>query len=80
MDFDSLLDVQESQAFTDCGVPYFVRRHAVFYVRVYHPQTVVKKRRKVATGQIAIFVYGGSEHGATVMAEPGRVVRSPSEK
>src|ERR1041384_3076720 len=69
-----------AQNVANCGMVDFVNRLRQFDLRINNAMPMLEKRRKVAKADVAIFVDGGSDHSATVLAMPRGIVRSSAEE
>ena len=77
---DPLLHPEKPEAFPDRRVLYFVDR--LRFLPAVIPNEVFEfvERGKVAASDVAELVDRGTNHGAAVMAVPGRVIRSAPEE
>src|SRR5439155_5877826 len=80
MDLDTPPPVQIAQDLGDGGVRDLVDRLACLDLRIDDADAVLEERRQVPAGQVAIFVDSRPEDGTSVLAIPGRVVRSAAEE
>jgi hypothetical protein len=80
MDLDTPLHIKESQHFPGGGMHDFVDRSAVFNFGIRQAVSMLKKGGQVSARYVTVLIDGGSQHGASVLAVPGRVIRTASKK
>jgi len=80
MNFDTAIDLQVTQRFANGRMLNFINFVAALDLRINHPNSMLEKRRKKATSQIAVFVNGRRQHGAAMLPVPRRIIGSAAEK
>jgi hypothetical protein len=80
MNLDTPLHIKESQHFPSGGMHDFVDRSAVFNFGIGQAVSMLEKRGQVSAGYVTVLIDGGGQHGASVLAVPGRVIRAAPKK
>src|SRR6185312_12473690 len=78
--FDAAFDLQEAERFTDGRVSNLFDRLAGLDFAINDAEAMFEERRQVAAGEIAVFIDGGGENRAAVVAIPAGVIGAAAEE
>jgi hypothetical protein len=80
MDLHATFNFQVAQNRANGWMRDLINGLTILNLRIDYTEPVLKERREVAARQVAVLIYGGSEHRATVLTIPGRIVSSTTEE
>jgi hypothetical protein len=80
VDFQSAIELQMLQDFPDRRMRDLVRLLDALDLGINHAQAMLKKRRQISAGQIAILVDRRGQHATAMLAIPGGIIGAAPEE